>query len=56
MPDEMVVIRTGALLDVERGELLADQAIVVRDGRVEAVLPANAPPSPMVRPRSTCRA
>jgi imidazolonepropionase-like amidohydrolase len=43
MPDEMTVIRAGALLDVERGELLPDQAIVVRDGRIEAILPPNAP-------------
>jgi imidazolonepropionase-like amidohydrolase len=43
MLDDQIVIRAGSLLDVARGELLADQAIVVRDGRVEAVLPAGAP-------------
>jgi imidazolonepropionase-like amidohydrolase len=43
MPDEVTVIRAGALLDVERGELVADQAIVVRDGRIEAILSPNAP-------------
>ena len=43
MPDDLVVIRAGALLDVETGELLTDRAIVVRDGRVEAILAPGAP-------------
>ncbi len=43
MPDRPTVIRAGSLLDLEHGRLLPDQVIVVRDERVESVLPAAAP-------------
>ena len=42
MPHDTTVILARTLLDVERGESVADQAVVVRDGRVEAVLPVSA--------------
>jgi imidazolonepropionase-like amidohydrolase len=43
MSRDLTNIRAGALLDVASGELLHDQVVVVRDGHVEAVLPAAAP-------------
>ncbi len=33
-----LVVRPGLLLDVDSGELLADRAVVVGDGRIEAVV------------------
>jgi imidazolonepropionase-like amidohydrolase len=44
MPDTSVVIRAGRLLDVESGETLAAQELVVREGRVEAMRPWTTPP------------
>jgi hypothetical protein len=38
-----VVIRCGALLDVVQGRLERDRTIVVRDGRIEALLGPDAP-------------
>ena len=35
---ETVVLRVGAMLDVDAGEVLADRQIIVRDGHVEAIL------------------
>jgi imidazolonepropionase-like amidohydrolase len=42
MPDP-IVVHAGVLLDVATGELLADRRILVRDGRIEAVLRADDP-------------
>ena len=39
-----VYVRAGLLLDVESGRLLADQAIVIRDGRIVQVAPAASLP------------
>src|SRR5262245_60558697 len=36
-----LVIRGARLLDVDAGELLADRQILIRDGRVEAILSAS---------------
>jgi imidazolonepropionase-like amidohydrolase len=36
-PSPVTAIRTGKLLDVESGRLLANQIILVRDGKIEAV-------------------
>jgi len=41
---ELVTIRAGRLIDVERGAVLRDQTIVVRGDRVEAVLPPGTRP------------
>jgi imidazolonepropionase-like amidohydrolase len=38
----LTAIRAGRLVDVERGEVRRDQVVLVRGGRIEAVLPASA--------------
>lgn len=38
----LTAIRAGWLVDVERGEVRRDQTVLVRGGRIEAVLPASA--------------
>jgi imidazolonepropionase-like amidohydrolase len=37
--DDLTVVRAGRLLDVERGEVLRDRAIVIRGERIEGVIP-----------------
>ena len=39
MDQDLTVIRTGHLLDVEAGETLEDRAVIVRGERIEAVVP-----------------
>lgn len=41
---EAVLIRAGRMLDVEAGRYFAERAVLVRDGRIEALLAAEAPP------------
>jgi imidazolonepropionase-like amidohydrolase len=43
VPHAPTIITAGALLDVDRGELLARQTVVIQDGRVETILPDGAP-------------
>ncbi len=40
---ELTAIRAGRLVDVEQGRVLANQVILVRGERIEAVQPASAP-------------
>jgi imidazolonepropionase-like amidohydrolase len=40
--DEVVAIRAGRLVDVDRGEIRRDQVILVRGDRIQAVQPASA--------------
>ncbi len=40
---DVTVIRAGRLVDVVRGEVRTDQAILIRGERIEAILPASAP-------------
>ncbi len=42
-PEPLTVVRAGRLVDVERGEVLRDRLIVIRDERIEAILPGSAP-------------
>ena len=44
-----LTIRNVTLLDVEKKELLSDQEIIVRDGRITAVHPQPSPPTPTRR-------
>ena len=46
---ELVAIRAGRLVDVERGEIRRDQLIVVRGERIESVQPAGSKPPPGAR-------
>jgi imidazolonepropionase-like amidohydrolase len=39
---EIVAIRAGRLVDVERGEVLRDQVVIVKGDRIQAVQPASA--------------
>src|SRR6266568_4026125 len=41
-----VVVRAGHVLDVRSGKLLADQAIVIEDGKIVSVGPASAVQAP----------
>lgn len=43
---EVVYVRAGQLLDVERGRLLSDHAVLVRDGRIASIGPAATLPPP----------
>ena len=47
---EPIVIRAGAVLDVQTGELLPDRRVLVVDGRVEAILGAEEPAPADARP------
>jgi hypothetical protein len=38
MTNDVTAIRCGRLLDVVAGELMPDRTLLVRDGRIEAVL------------------
>ena len=43
---EVVAVRAGRLVDVERGEVRRDQLIVIRGERIESILPGTSrPPS-----------
>lgn len=44
MDDELTVVRTGRVVDVEAGEVLRDRSIVVRGDRIEAVVDPNGEP------------
>jgi imidazolonepropionase-like amidohydrolase len=46
---ELVAIRAGRLVDVERGEVLRDRLIVIRGERIEAVQPGATRPPPGAR-------
>lgn len=39
-------VKAGQLLDIEQGRLLADQALVIADGRIRAIGPAASLPAP----------
>jgi imidazolonepropionase-like amidohydrolase len=41
---QVVVIRAGRLVDVERGEVRRDQLVVVREGRIAAIQPGSTRP------------
>jgi imidazolonepropionase-like amidohydrolase len=41
--DDVVAVRAGRLVDVEKGEVLRDRTVIVRGERVESVLEAGAP-------------
>ena len=43
-PPQVVAIRAGRLVDVERGEVRRDQLIVVRGDRIEAIQPGSTRP------------
>jgi imidazolonepropionase-like amidohydrolase len=42
LSQELIAIRVGRLVDVERGEVRRDQVIVIKDDRVQAVQPGSA--------------
>jgi imidazolonepropionase-like amidohydrolase len=49
LAQELVAVRAGRLVDVERGTVLRDQIVLVRGERVEAVGPATGPIPPGAR-------